>query len=51
MRTVDFWWVEHTWDHVANFCGNRPTELEDVALKKAVKHKAAVNYRSGQSNK
>ena len=45
-----------TFDHVAKFRGDRPTELGYLVAKKrkqtsAVKHKTAGNYRSGRSNK
>jgi len=38
---------------MAKFCGDRPTELGDLAKKKeasAVKNKTAGNYHSGRPN-
>ena len=43
-----FWYLDYqiqeTSDHLAKFCGDRPMELEDPALKKDFK-KSAVNIR------
>jgi len=46
---------EESSDHVAKFCGDRPTELGDLMAKKkektsAVKHTTARNYRSRLPN-